>query len=72
MKMHFTLIIDGEDSLEAKFKKAVEENPNLHMDLINVFTHAVMKSLKLDQTDKITVTQFKAAKLVDASQQSTK
>ena len=65
MKMHFTIIIDGLDTIESKFKEAVEKNPKLHMSLIQAFGQAIMVALKLNNDDKVTISGFKAGKIPD-------
>lgn len=71
MKMQFTLVIQGEDSLEKKFEKSIIENPTLHMDLIRSFGQTIMLALRLNEDDKISVESFRAGKAPDAPSQET-
>lgn len=66
MKMQFNLVINGADSMEAKFQKCFQENPNLTMDLVRSFGQIVMMAFRLDQSDNVTVEGFRAGKIDDS------
>lgn len=68
MKMHFTMIINGEDSVEKKFQDAIEKNPQLHMHLIQSFAHAVMMGLGLREEDNVNVCSFKVGKIPEVAE----
>jgi hypothetical protein len=63
MKMHFTIVINGKDSLEKKFEEQVNSNKDLHMGMIRCFAQTIMLALHLDQSDDISVESFIAAKI---------
>lgn len=65
MKLKFTLVMAGKDTLEKKFEDAIEKNPALHMDIIRSFGQAIMLALRLNEADEITIESFRAAKLCD-------
>ncbi len=58
MKVRFVMTMEGDEPLDDKLKKAVEENPGLHIDLIKSFGHAVMMALRLNDKDNIKVIGF--------------
>jgi hypothetical protein len=62
MKMRFSIVMAGSESFEKKFDSALKENPNLHMDLIKSFGHAVMMALRLNEVDNISIENFRAEK----------
>lgn len=64
--MEFSILINGGESLEKKFKKAVQENQNLHMDLIRSFGHTIMMALRLSEEDKISIDGFRAGEVSEA------
>lgn len=63
MKMQFNLVIKGNDSLEQKFKEALEQNPTLHLDLIRSFGQAIILGLRLKDDDGILIESFRASKI---------
>jgi len=65
MRMQFVLGIKGNDSIEKKFETAIKENKNLHMQLIQAFSQAVLVSLNLKEEDDVTVESFRAEKIVE-------
>jgi hypothetical protein len=65
MRMQFVLGIKGDDSIEQKFEKAIKENKNLHMQLIQSFGQAVLLVLRLGEEDNVTIDNFRAEKLVE-------
>lgn len=60
MKMHFSLTISGEDSIEKKLQESINSNPTLHIDLVRAFGQSIMLALRLNESDKIAVSSFKA------------
>lgn len=60
MKMQFSLTISGEDSIEKKLQESISSNPTLHMDLVRAFGQSIMLALRLNESDKICVSSFKA------------
>lgn len=71
MKMHFQIVIKGQDTLEQKFKKAVDENPTLHMDVIRSFAQTIMLALRLKEEDNISVESFRAGKVDEVPTENT-
>lgn len=65
MKMHFTLVLKGEDTLQKKFEESLQANPSLHMDLIRSFGQVVMLAFRLNEADGISVESFRAGKMPD-------
>lgn len=61
--MQFNLVIKGNDSLEQKFKEAIEQNPSLHLDLIRSFGQAIILGIRLNDADGIVVESFRASKI---------
>lgn len=66
MKMHFTIVINGNDTLEKKFHEQVESNKNLHLGLIRCFSQSIMLALHLDESDNISIESFVAAKIPES------
>jgi hypothetical protein len=64
MRMQFVLGIKGKDSIEKKFEKAIKENKNIHMQLIQAFSQAVLVSLNLKEDDDVTVESFRAEMII--------
>lgn len=69
MKMHFSLTIQGEDSIEKKLQESIQSNPTLHMDLVRAFGQSIMLALRLNESDKISVSAFKAG-IVDEEKEN--
>lgn len=65
MKMFFNLTVSGEDSLEEKFHKALNENENLSMSIVQGFAHVLMLALRLKPQDGFTIEGLKAGKISD-------
>jgi hypothetical protein len=65
MKLEFSMLIGGGDSLISKFKDTLQANPNLHMDLIRAFGHSVMMALRLNEEDKISIEGFRAGQVAE-------
>lgn len=63
MKMFFTITISGENSIEEKFQKVLNEDKNLNMNLVQGFGNILMIALRLNQDDNVTVVGLKAGKL---------
>ena len=65
MRMHFTMVINGKETIETKFEEKVKSNPNLHMDLIRCMAHTIMLAFGLDEKDELSVESFRAGKIPD-------
>ena len=65
MRMQFILGIKGNDSIEKKFEKAIEENKDLPKQLIHAFAQAVLVSFNLKEEDNVTVESFRAEKFIE-------
>ena len=65
MKLQFSMIVAGEDSLEKKFHDRLNENPHLHMELIKGFAQILMLGLGLNQNDNIVIESFRAGKITE-------
>lgn len=65
MRMQFTMVIKGQETLEKKFEEALASNPGLHMDMIRSFGQTIMLALRLQQADGITIESFRAGKIPD-------
>lgn len=63
MKMHFSIVMAGENTLEEKFQESLKDNPNLHLELIRSFAQTIMLALRLKESDKISVESFRAGKI---------
>lgn len=63
MKMFFNLLVGGENSLEEKFQKAMNENPNLSLSIVQGFGQVLMLALRTDKEDNLTIEGFKAGKI---------
>ena len=66
MKLAFTLVIKGDERLEAKLKKAIHENYRLHTDLIEGFLAPIVRKLNIKDDDNIAIEDFKA-QIIDES-----
>ena len=62
MKYQFIFTVDGDD-LQSKLEKAIEDNPKLHLDFLGAFSQGLIKSLKIQGDDNITIEGFKAVKV---------
>lgn len=63
MKMFFNLTVSGEQTLEEKFHRALKENENLSMAIVQGFAHVLMLALRLKPEDGFTIEGLKAGKL---------
>lgn len=63
MKMQFTMVLQGKETLEDKFKEAIQHNPQIHMDLIRGMAQIIMLGLRLNEEDGISVESFRASKI---------
>ena len=70
MKMHFTMVLQGEDIIEQKFKAAIENNPELHMDLIRGIAQLLMMGFNWKHADNIMVESFRCGKVEEPVQPS--
>lgn len=68
MNLQFNLVLNGEPSMIEKFHKTIQENPEMHMDLIRAITQSVMLAFRLNKDDNISITSFKAGKLADPAE----
>lgn len=62
MSFRFQMIIDGEQSLEEKLKKALDEHPTLHVDLVKCFVSAIILALKIKDEDNLSIERFSISK----------
>lgn len=72
MKFQFTLGIEGNESIEKKFKDAMEDNPQIHVELIKAFANAIMLGLRIKPEDNLVVTSFRAGKIEEIEEQEKK
>lgn len=63
MKMQFTMVLQGKETLENKFKEAIQDNPQIHMELIRGMAQIVMLAFRLKEEDGISVESFRASKV---------
>lgn len=63
MRMEFKLQISANESLRTKFEETVKANPNLHMDLINSFMHAIFLALRLSKDEEVKIDGFRAGEI---------
>lgn len=63
MKMHFILVVEGEDTLKTKLEDAIKNNPNLHQEMIVGFCKTVFFSLNVEGSDEFKVIKFRAAEI---------
>jgi hypothetical protein len=69
MKIQFSIVLEGKESFDEKFKKSLDENPYLQIDLIKSFSLSIMMALRLNEDDKISVTSFRAGKINDQQEE---
>lgn len=72
MKMFFNIFVGGENSLEEKFQKALNENPNLSLSLVQGFGQVLMLALRLGKEDNLTIEGFKAGKVPEQIEENEK
>ncbi len=72
MKVRFQLVIEGGESLDEKLKKALQEDPTLHLELIRSFGCAVMMALRLKEHDNISVTHFNISRMEEEKEEEKK
>lgn len=65
MMIEFKMIFKGEASFRKKFEKALKENEKLHIQIMTSFGHAIMTSLKLDESDNVSIVGFRAGECWD-------
>ena len=70
MKIHFSLVVKGEESFGQKFEKTLQENPHVHMDLIRAIGQTVMLAFRLNDDDKIIIDSFRAGKIPEKESQA--
>lgn len=63
MKMFFNLTISGENSIEEKFHKALKENENLSISMVQGFAHVIMLALRIKPEDGLIIEGLKAGKI---------
>ena len=68
MRYHFTMVINGEDSLKDKIEEAIKTHPKIHVDLIKSFAQAVMLAFHLSDEDNIRIESFTAGRLTEDQQ----
>ncbi len=61
-KLKFSMVIGGEDIVEHKFHVALQNNPDLQMELIHGIGQIIMLSLGLKKSDCVYVESFKVGK----------
>jgi hypothetical protein len=71
MKIQFNMVINGKDQIEKKFEDTIKENPDIHMDLIKSFAHAVMMAFRFNKDDEISVNSFRGSKVIEPEVQVT-
>ena len=72
MKFQFSLGIEAEESIEKKFKDAMEDNPHIHVELIKAFANAIMLALRIKPEDNLVVTSFRAGKIEETKEEEKK
>jgi hypothetical protein len=63
MKMQFKMIIEGNDSMEEKFLKTLQENPDAQMDLIRANIHLIMLAFRWGKDENICLESYNAGKI---------
>ena len=65
MKIQFNMIINGNEGIDKKFEDTIQQNPDLHLDLIRSFAHTIMMAFRFNKDDNISIESFKAGKLIE-------
>lgn len=65
MKMQITLVLSGKDTFEEKFKKIVENTPEIHLNLVRAMVTPIMLAFNLNESDEISIDGFKFTKVID-------
>ena len=63
--MFFNLTISGENSIEEKFHKALKDNENLSLSIVQGFAHVLMLALRIKPEDGLTIEGLKAGKIAE-------
>lgn len=63
MKYHFTMVVNGEDTLKTKIEEAIKNHPKIHVDLIKSFAQAIMLAFHLSEDDNIRIESFTAGRI---------
>ena len=65
MRLDFKLSMSGKDTLRTKLAKAIQENPNLHIQLISSVGGIILKAIGLDKDDDISIDAFALAEYIE-------
>jgi len=60
IRMHFSVILEGEETMSHKFMNAITTNPSIHVDLARGLCQSVILALRLGHDDNINIVDFKA------------
>ncbi len=61
--MQFSMVIKGNETIEAKFQEALKRNPQVHMELVRVFGQAIMWAFQLNQADDVCIESFRGGRI---------
>lgn len=67
MKMQFTIVLKGEEVLEKKFQKAIEEKPELNVHLVSAFGQILALAFGFAHSDNVCIESFRAAKVDESA-----
>jgi hypothetical protein len=70
MKLQFTLVINGGESLERKFENSIKSNPDLNLNLVQGFGQILTLAFGFNVADGITVDSLRVCKIPDESKKS--
>lgn len=63
-KLSFTIIVEGNPSIENKFEEAIEDIPEIQDDLMFSMFTAINLAFRFDLSDQITLKRFSAEKII--------
>ena len=72
MKFQFSIGISGNDSIEQKFKDAMEDNPQIHIEFVKAFSQAIIMALRIKPEDNLVVESFRAGKVEESKEEEKK
>lgn len=65
MKISFTFLVKGEDSLLSKINAAGKENAQLQTDFVRCVGQLMVMAFKLNGDDKVSIDNFQVSKVED-------
>ncbi len=65
MKISFTLILDGKDTLQTKYGLALKHDPNFEHNLATVLGGVIGVALSITKEDETRLISYEAKKIID-------